>query len=176
MRRKTEEIDIEVELGKEGDIDTGDEVLDHLLTSLTFYMGTEAHITAEWDLRHHLWEDLAIVLGEEIDRVIEGKEINRFGSTLMPMDDALVQIAVDISRPYMRIDLEIEEEEEGFEVTLLREFLNALSRTLSATIHVEQRAGMNGHHIIEAVFKGLGVSLKRATRKSEELKSTKGVL
>ena len=127
-------------------------------------------------MRHHLWEDLAIVFGEEINSKIQNKNINRYGNTVMPMDDALVMVVVDISRTYLNIDINIEEEENGFEVTLVREFLNALSRTLKATIHIKQMSGINGHHIIEAVFKGLGVSLGQAIKEGELLKSTKGVL
>ncbi len=176
MKRKTEEVDIEVELGKEGEIDTGDEVLDHLLTSLTFYMEVGASISAEWDLRHHLWEDLAITLGEEINEKVDRDEIDRFGDITMPMDDALVLVAVDISRPYVNIDLDIKEAERDFEPALVKEFVNALSRTIDATIHVKQISGINGHHVIEAVFKGLGVALGQALGESEKLKSTKGVL
>lgn len=176
MKRKTEEVEIEVELEKEGDIETGDEVLDHLLTSLTFYMDVEARIQARWDLRHHLWEDLAITLGEEINEKIERDKIDRFGDVTMPMDDALLLVAVDISRPYLSLDLDIEEEGKGFEVGLVREFMSALSRTTDATIHVRQLTGVNGHHIIEAAFKGLGVALGQALKESDEPRSTKGVL
>ncbi len=176
MKRKTEEVEIEVELGKDGEIDTDDEVLDHLLRSLMFYMDMEANIYAKWDLRHHLWEDLAITLGKEINKKIEREEINRFGDIVMPMDDALVLVAVDISRTYVDIDLDIKEEEKDFDLTLVKEFIKALSRTIEATIHIKQISGSNGHHIIEAVFKGFGVALGQALKESEELKSTKGVL
>ncbi len=178
MRRKTEEVDIEVELGEENDVDTGDKVFDHMLETLLFYMESEGSISASGDLRHHLWEDVGITLGKEIRLKLEERDMNiaRFGNAVMPMDDALVLVAVDISRPYLDLELDIEEEEPGFETTLLKEFLRALSRNLEATIHVKQLSGDNGHHIIEAVFKGLGVTLGRASAEQENLRTTKGVL
>ncbi|ALM74464.1 imidazoleglycerol-phosphate dehydratase HisB [Thermococcus barophilus] len=176
MRRKTKETDITVEIGVDGGIETGDRVFDHLLTALFFYMQQNVSIKASYDLRHHLWEDLGIVLGEELREKIKGRKIARFGSAIMPMDDALVLVAVDISRPYLNLELDIKESEKGFEVTLVREFLWALARTLNATIHVKQLAGVNAHHIIEAAFKGLGVALRQALSESKRLESTKGVL
>ncbi len=176
MRRKTKEVDIIVEIGAEGEIKTGDKVFDHLLTALFFYMREKVNIKASYDLRHHLWEDLGIVLGEELREKIKGKKIARFGNAIMPMDDALVLVAVDISRPYLNLELDIKEREEGFEVTLVREFLWALARTLNATIHVKQLAGVNAHHIVEAAFKGLGIALRKALEESERLESTKGIL
>lgn len=176
MRRKTKETDIVVELGVEGEIETGDKILDHLLIALFFYMREKASVKASYDLRHHLWEDLGIVLGEELKGKIKGRKIARFGNAIMPMDDALVLVAVDISRPYLNLELDFKEEEEGFSLALVREFLWALARTLNATIHVKQLAGVNAHHIIEATFKGLGVALRQALSESERLESTKGVL
>ncbi|MBO8173803.1 MAG: imidazoleglycerol-phosphate dehydratase HisB [Thermococcus sp.] len=177
MRRKTKETDITVEIGVEGSIETGDRVFDHLLTALFFYMREKVNIKASYDLRHHLWEDLGIVLGEELKEKIKGKKIARFGNAIMPMDDALVLVAVDISgRAYASVELAPEEGEEGFELTLVREFLWALARTLNATIHMKQLSGVNAHHVIEAAFKGLGVALRKALRESKRLESTKGVL
>ncbi|WP_461866582.1 imidazoleglycerol-phosphate dehydratase HisB [Thermococcus sp.] len=177
MRRKTKETDIIVEVGVEGSIETGDRVFDHLLTALFFYMREKVNIKASYDLRHHLWEDLGITLGEELREKIKGKKIARFGNATMPMDDALVLIAVDISgRAYASVELAPEESEEGFELTLVREFLWALARTLNATIHVKQLAGVNAHHIVEAAFKGLGIALRKALEESERLESTKGIL
>ncbi|WP_457754452.1 imidazoleglycerol-phosphate dehydratase HisB [Thermococcus sp.] len=176
MRRKTKETDIIVEISVEGGIETGDKILDHLLTALFFYMREKVNIKASYDLRHHLWEDLGITLGEELREKIKGKKIARFGNAIMPMDDALVLVAVDISRPYLNLELDIKESEEGFELTLVREFLWALARTLNATIHVKQLAGVNAHHIIEAAFKCLGVALRQALSEGERLESTKGVL
>jgi len=176
MRRKTKETDITVELGVEGEIKTGDRVFDHMLTTLFFYMRREVTIAATWDLRHHLWEDTGIVLGEALRREIEKRRIARFGNAIVPMDDTLVLVAVDISRPYLNFDMEFKENENGFEPTLLREFLWAMARSLKATIHVKQLAGVNAHHTMETTFKALGRALEMALREVERLESTKGEL
>ncbi|ASJ12726.1 imidazoleglycerol-phosphate dehydratase HisB [Thermococcus thioreducens] len=176
MKRKTRETDVTVELDVAGEIRTGDGVLDHLLTALFFYMGREANVKASYDLRHHLWEDVGIVLGEELRSKLP-ERFARFGNAAMPMDDALVLVVVDISgRPYVSAELTFEESEEGFEVSLVREFLWGLARSLKATIHVKTLSGVNAHHVIEAAFKGLGVALGRAIQESGKLESTKGLL
>lgn len=123
MRRTTKETDIEVELDVEGTVETGDPVLNHLLMALFHYMGRNARVKANYDLRHHLWEDVGITLGLELREKLPGK-FARFGSAVMPMDDALILVALDISgRPYLNLELFPLEEEEGFSVTLVREFL-----------------------------------------------------
>ena len=176
MNRKTRETDVTVKLDAAGGISTGDKVLDHLLTALFFYMDREAKVRASYDLRHHLWEDVGITLGEELRSKLP-ERFARFGSAIMPMDDALVLVAVDISgRPYVSVELSFEESEEGFEKALVREFLWGLARSLKATIHVKTLSGVNAHHVIEAVFKGLGVALGKAIGESEKLESTKGLL
>ena len=139
-------------------------------------MGIRAKVKANRDLKHHLWEDVGITIGEEIKDKIKNKQIARFGNSIMPMDDALVLVSVDLSRPYLNFQTDIDEEEPGFEITLVREFLRSLSRTLDATIHVQKLSGINSHHIIEAVFKGIGVALGEAVSESDRLESTKGVL
>ncbi|MFW5945381.1 MAG: imidazoleglycerol-phosphate dehydratase HisB [Candidatus Natronoplasma sp.] len=177
MQRKTEEVEIRIEFGKEEtDVSTGDDVLDHILETLFFYMDEKVKIVAEWDIRHHLWEDIGILLGDAIKGKIRDKDIQRFGNAVMPMDDALILVSIDISRVYMDIDIDYDHGEEGFDLAVVSEFLNGLSRNLSATIHVKQLSGVNGHHVIEAVFKALGVALSQATSQSEKLKSTKGIL
>ncbi|MFO8109615.1 MAG: imidazoleglycerol-phosphate dehydratase HisB [Thermoplasmata archaeon] len=175
MKRKTREVEISVSL-EEGVVDTGDEVLDHLLTSLSFYMEKELSVTASWDLRHHLWEDLGIILGEVLHDEIKDRNIMRFGSSVVPMDDALVLVSVDISRPYLNFDVDTAEPEKGFENTLVKEFLWALAKSFGVTIHVKQLNGTNGHHVIEAAVKALGMALKGAMSDSSRLESTKGVL
>ncbi len=174
VRRRTREVDIRVSPGG-GSVRTGDPVLDHLVRTLLFYMGREVSVEASGDLRHHLWEDLGIAIGEALREEVD-ERISRFGSAIMPMDDALVLVSVDISRPYLSLELEPEEEEEGFDVTLARELIWALARTLGATIHVKQLSGRNAHHLVEASFKGLGVALRQALARGDRLESTKGVL
>ncbi|MFP4051553.1 MAG: imidazoleglycerol-phosphate dehydratase HisB [Thermoplasmata archaeon] len=175
MRRKTEEVEMVVELNADGmEIETGDEVLDHMLKTMFFYMEKDVYIEAEWDLKHHLWEDMGITIGKAMEESIEGKNIGRFGNSIMPMDDALVLVSVDISRSYLNIDLDHTYDEEGFQKTLVKELLNGIVRSLSATIHVKKLDGEDKHHIIEAAFKGLGVSFKSALGVSDRIESTKG--
>lgn len=177
MQRKTEEVNMRIDLGEDRmDISTGDDILDHLLETLFFYMEEKVEIEAEWDIRHHLWEDMGILLGKALKEKIDEKEIQRFGNAIIPMDDALVLASVDISRIYLEMDLDSEYGEKGFDVALVREFLNGVSRNLSATIHLKKLSGINSHHVIEAGFKALGVALSRAVARSDGLKSTKGVL
>jgi len=176
MKRRTEEVEISVELGGETEIRTGDEVFDHLLETLFFYMGESGVVKASWDLRHHLWEDTGILLGKAIGQTIKERKISRFGDAVIPMDESLVMAVVDVSRPCFAADLEPEEEEEGFSLTLTRQFLAALSRSLEATIHLKQFRGGNAHHLIEAAFKSLGAALGEALETSERIESTKGGL
>ncbi|MBS3781145.1 MAG: imidazoleglycerol-phosphate dehydratase HisB [Candidatus Thermoplasmatota archaeon] len=177
MQRKTEEVEIRIEFDKEEtDVSTGDNILDHMLETLFFYMDEKVKVEAEWDIRHHLWEDMGILLGDAINGKIKDKNIQRFGNAVMPMDDALVLISIDISRAYINLEINYDHGEKGFDLAVVSEFLNALSRNLPATIQVKQLSGVNGHHVIEAVFKALGVALSQAISQSEELKSTKGIL
>lgn len=174
MRRKTQEVEIEIEPSGNGiAIDTGDRILDHMLKTFFFYLGRNVEIHASWDLRHHLWEDMGISIGEFLD---PGKtNIARFGNSTIPMDDALVTVAADISRPYLNLNLEYEDSE-GFDISLVREFYWALARTMDMTLHIVQVAGFNSHHLVEASFKASGNALALALGKSERMNSTKGVL
>lgn len=176
MERQTNEVDIRIGVGEKTEVDTGDPVLDHLLKALLFYSGLEARIDARGDLPHHLWEDTGIVLGEALRAEIGGGEIARYGSAVVPMDDALVLVAIDISRIYLNVDLEVTEAEEGFSTALYREFLTGLVRGLHATLHVKKLAGTNAHHLMEAGIKALGSALNTAVSPAGEVKSTKGVL
>ena len=175
MKRKTEEIEIEVLLDtQEMEIDTGDEILDHILKTMFFYMEKNVIVKANWDLRHHLWEDIGITIGKAIKESIKEKNIGRFGNGIIPMDDALILVSVDISRSYLCLDLDYSYDEEGFQFSLVEELLNGIIRNLPATIHIKQLSGKNKHHIIEAGFKGLGVAFKSALKETERIESTKG--
>lgn len=175
MRRKTEEVEIVVDLDSDGmEIETGDKVLDHMLKTMFFYMEKNVYIEAEWDLRHHLWEDMGITIGKAMKEIIEDKKIGRFGNSIMPMDDALVLVSVDISRIYLNMDMDYTYDEKGFQISLVKELLNGIVRNLTATIHVKKLDGEDKHHIIEAGFKGLGVSFRSALNVSDRIKSTKG--
>ncbi|MCL6090276.1 MAG: imidazoleglycerol-phosphate dehydratase HisB [Candidatus Thermoplasmatota archaeon] len=174
MKRTTNEVDITVEIGDGTTrIDTGDKILDHMLRTLFFYMNRTARIEAKWDLRHHLWEDTGITIALAIKEKLSG--IKRFGNAVIPMDEALVMVAVDISRPFLNFALSYNDDE-GFSLNLVREFYLAFSRTLGATIHVIQMAGQNSHHITEASFKALGKALGEAIQPSDRLESTKGIM
>jgi imidazoleglycerol-phosphate dehydratase len=123
-----------------------------------------------------LWEDSAITIAQFLREKISNKKINRFSTKIVPMDDALILAAVDISRAYSSVEMDIKEEEKGFEIGNFREFINALSSNLPATIHIKQLSGINAHHIIEGGFKSLGMALKEAISESEKIVSTKGMI
>jgi len=172
MIRKTDETFISMNDWERLSIATGDTVFDHLLKTLFYYMGRDVKIEAKFDIRHHLWEDMGIVIGEFLKKSTNGTTIKRFGTSILPMDDALILVSLDISRAFFSINLNIELAENGFEVGNFKEFISALSRTLPATIHVKQINGENAHHIIEASFKALGIALKQALQSSDRFEST----
>ncbi len=172
MIRKTDETFISINDWEQLSIATGDTVFDHLLKTLFYYMGRDVKIEAKFDIRHHLWEDMGIVIGEFLKKSTKGTTIKRFGTSILPMDDALILVSLDISRAFFSINLNIELAENGFEVGNFKEFISALSRTLPATIHVKQINGENAHHIIEASFKALGIALKQALQSSDRFEST----
>lgn len=176
MNRKTKETNIKIENSNELIINSNDEIFNHMIYTFFFYLDKLVEVNAEYDLRHHLWEDAGIVIGEYLKKIIENKKIVRFSSVIMPMDDALIINSVDISRCYTNVDLTIEEQEMGFELSLLNEFINGLSRSLNATIHIKKLNGENAHHLIECCFKSLGVNIKECIRESKKTISTKGIL
>ena len=177
MKRKTYETEINITRSNEQiTINTNDVVLDHMLNSLFFYMGLPVNIEAKSDLPHHLWEDCGIAVGEFLAKEFDRGAIARFGYVIMPMDEALVLVSLDVSRSYASVELDIKESESGFEQGLFREFVNGLSRAFDTCIHIRQLAGLNAHHIIEAAFKGLGKSFQQALKPTEGVQSTKGSL
>lgn len=178
MKRRTDEVEITVKFKEEGEpeIETDDNILDHLLETFLFYMKAPAKISATGDLPHHLWEDTGILLGRAIKERVEDRKIARYGSAVIPMDEALVLSSVDISRAHLDFELNPSENERDFSPVLARQFLAGLSRSLGATIHLKQLSGRNSHHVIEAGFKSLGVSFAKALESSERLETTKGWL
>ncbi len=177
MKRETFETKIDIQKTEtEILINTGDTVFNHMLNSFFFYMALPCSVTAEYDLRHHLWEDTGIAIGEFLSKEFDRTKIRRFGASIMPMDDALILVSLDVSRTYVAVDLDIKEKEEGFEIGMFREFVYGLSRSLALCIHIRQMAGINAHHIIEAAFKGMGKAFSQALEPSKLLQSTKGVL
>lgn len=186
ITRKTAETDIKLSLcleGGERKIDTGCGFLDHMLTLFAFHGGFGLDVFCRGDVEvdyHHTVEDVGIVLGQAIRACLgAGGAINRYGSIILPMDEALVLVAVDISgRPFLAYSAEIPTQKVGdFDTELAEEFMAALSRALGCTLHIKQLAGRNSHHIIEAMFKALGRALKDAVRTTEgDIASTKGLL
>ena len=190
IRRRTAETDITLSLTVEGtgksDIATGCGFLDHMLTLFARHGRFDLAVTCQGDTYiddHHTVEDIAICLGDAFAEALGDKRgITRYASTLLPMDEALILTAVDISgRGMLCCDIDIPTEKVGaFDTQLTEEFLLALTRRADITLHVRQLAGRNSHHIIEGLFKSLARTLSAAaaidSRAAGEIPSTKGVL
>jgi imidazoleglycerol-phosphate dehydratase len=190
ITRKTAETDITLTLCLDGtgraNVQTGIGFLDHMLTLFARHGRFDLALACQGDTEvddHHSVEDIAIVLGSALAQALEDKRgIRRYGSMLLPMDEALVLCAVDISgRSYLRYGLTLPAEKVGsFDTELVEEFFTALTRTAGLTLHLRQLDGTNTHHIIEAAFKGVGRALSQAVSidpaYANEIPSTKGVL
>ena len=190
LERNTKETNITLSIRLDdatpGTINTGIGFFDHMLTLMAFQalMRMDVHCTG--DLRvdgHHTVEDIGIALGNALDRALGDRAgITRYGSCMLPMDDALVSVALDISgRAYLGWDADLPATRAGdFDVELAREFCQAFSRSLGLTLHVRMLSGYNTHHILEAVFKGLGNALRQAVAidaaRAGAIPSTKGIL
>lgn len=165
---------------------TGVGFLDHMLDLFARHGRFDLKVQCEgdtWVDDHHTVEDVGITLGAAMrDALGDMKGIGRYGSMLLPMDEALVLCAVDLSgRGSLGWKMEIPSAKVGtFDTELVKEFWLAFSRTLGATVHFQQLAGENSHHIIEAMFKGAGRALGQAVavdpRYAQEIPSTKGIL
>ncbi len=190
ISRKTAETEITLSLVLEGsgktEIASGCGFLDHMLTLFGLHGGFDLILTCQGDTKvdyHHTVEDIGIILGRAFAQALgDCRGITRYGSFLLPMDEALVMTALDISgRAYLGYDLAIPTQKVGdFDTELVQEFLMAMSCNMGLTLHVRQMAGTNSHHIIEAAFKGLGRALKQAVAIDEkhagEIPSSKGTL
>lgn len=187
INRKTRETNISLELDFDnpgGRISTGVPFFDHILTGMAFHGGIGLNIDASGDLEvdaHHLVEDVGIVLGQALRATVDQfGHVKRFGSSQIPMDEALSEAIVDASgRPYLVYTADYPQEYCGsFPVALLREFFYALVHNGGLTLHVSCRYGSNSHHMAEALFKALGKALRQAFVKAEtdEAASTKGML
>ena len=188
--RKTAETDINLEITLDGSgkstIDTGCGFLDHMLTLFARHGRFDLDVTCKGDTYvdyHHTAEDIGIVLGQAFACAIGDKKgITRYGSFILPMDEALIMSAVDISgRSYLGYSLEIPTEKVGdFDTELVEEFWLGFVRNAQVTLHIRQLAGTNSHHIIEGAFKSVARSLKAAVAIdpdfADEIPSTKGVL
>ena len=190
ITRKTKETDIQLSLTLDGagraDIDTGVGFLNHMLELLAFHSGFDLNVQCKgdtWVDDHHTVEDIGIALGQALsDALGDKKGITRYGNFLLPMDEALVLVAVDLSgRDTLGYQVQLPTEKVGaFDTELVNEFMLGFVRNAKACLHFHQLAGENTHHIIEAMFKGLGRALRQAVtidpKRAEETPSTKGVL
>lgn len=168
-----------------GTIKTNIPFFDHMLDQLTFHSQIDLELNAQGDVEidyHHTVEDCGICLGKAFSEAMGDKKgINRYGFFLLPMDDALIRVALDFSgRSYLSWKVRFPTSSVGdFDLELVREFFNSFSTNSGATIHVEMLDGFNSHHISEAIFKGLGKAIKIAVTKDQSwdsIPSTKGSL
>jgi len=188
--RETKETKIELELNLDGSgsyqIDTGCGFLNHMLELFAKHGRFDLRITCKGDVEvddHHTVEDVGIALGSAfLQAVGEKRGIRRYGNFLLPMDEALILCALDISgRASFVFDAAIPTQKVGtFDTELVQEFLLGFCRAFGLTLHVKQLAGENSHHIIEAIFKSLGRALNQAVlidiNYKDEIPSTKGSL
>ena len=190
ITRKTAETDIAVEVNLDGsgsyDCRTGVGFFDHMLDQLARHSLIDLAIAATGDLHiddHHTVEDTGIALGQALARALGDKRgIRRYGACLLPMDDALVRAALDLSgRPYLVWNVAMPTAKIGsFDTELVREFFQALATHCGITLHVDALHGINSHHIAEAGFKAVARALREAVepdpRKADAIPSTKGTL
>lgn len=188
--RKTKETDISLTLNVDGSgesaIDSGCAFLDHMLTLFARHGKFDLTVRCKGDTDvdfHHTTEDIGICLGQAFkDALGDKKGIVRYGDQLLPMDEALVLSAVDLSgRSYLVCETDIKADKVGdFDVELLDEFFQAFAFNAGLTLHIRQFSGKNAHHAIEAVFKSVARSMRKAVAIDEkfasQIPSTKGVL
>jgi len=175
VARKTSETDIELSFNIDGsgktDLNTGVPFLDHMLDLFGVHGFFDLKIKAEGDIEiddHHTVEDIGICLGQAIALALEDKGgIARYGSCYLPMDETLARVVLDISnRPFLHYEAEVAEQKLGtFDTMLAKEFFRAVCQHGGLTLHIDLLHGENGHHIIEAIFKGFGRVLNSATEK-----------
>ena len=190
INRKTAETDIALKLNLDGkgtsSVNSGCGFLDHMLTLFAKHGRFDLSLTCQGDTfvdDHHTVEDIGIALGQAFAEALADKRgITRYGDTVLPMDEALILTAVDISgRGYLGYELQIPTEKVGtFDTELVEEFWLAFTRCSGITLHIRQLSGRNSHHIIEGAFKSVARSLRAAVAidrdYSDEIPSTKGVL
>ncbi len=189
IERVTKETDIRLFLELDGmgqaKVDTGIGFFDHMLCSFAHHGFFDLELLVKGDLEvdtHHTIEDVGIVLGKAIRQAVGDKKgIRRFGSMILPMDEALILCALDLcGRPFLVYDLNLDRERVGqLETEMVREFFYAVSYGGEMNLHIKQLSGTNNHHIIEGAFKAFGKALDEAVRVEERITgvlSTKGTL
>lgn len=184
--RKTNESDINLKLNLDGNgkysINTPCRFFNHMIEQLSLHskIDIELNASALDSNFHHLIEDCAIVLGSGIKEALQDKKgIKRYSSTILPMDDALILCALDISsRPYFRLSVDLKDEKtDDFETVLFYHFFNTLAQNAQLCLHIKQLDGFDCHHIIEASFKAFAKCLNDAIKVvGDEIPSTKGML
>lgn len=190
IERNTAETKIKLSLNLDGTgestVNTGCGFLDHMLTLFAKHGRFDLEVICDGDTNvdyHHTVEDIGIVLGTAFSEALGDKKgIERYGDIILPMDEALILTAVDLSgRAYLGFDLEIPTEKVGdFDTELVKEFWLGFVRTAGCTLHIKRLAGENSHHIIEGAFKSAARSFSKAVKINsdykDEIPSTKGVL
>ena len=187
IKRETKETKIEINLKVYGsgksDIQTKVGFFDHMLESFSKHSQMDITLKCKGDLHvdfHHCVEDVGIVLGSALkEEIFPISNIERFGEANVVMDEACVECVLDISnRPFLYFELPVEGKVGDFDVELVEEFMRAFVLNSSISAHIVYKRGKNKHHIIEAAFKSLALSLRRALKKDENLGvlSTKGLL
>jgi len=184
VTRTTRETDIRLTLDPDepvsGGIATGVPFLDHLLLAMSFHGPLGLTVDAKGDLAvdpHHLVEDVGLVMGQALaDMLRDAGPVARFGHAVIPMDEALAEVTVDVcGRPTLSWNVAFPEPFAGtFPLSLLREFCSGLASQARISLHVESRRGINGHHVAEAAFKALGRALHGAYAPSGRSMSSKG--
>lgn len=189
VSRKTAETDIEIMFNADGSgksqVDTGIGFFDHMLVSFAKHGLFDLDVKVKGDLNvdcHHTIEDTGIVLGQAIkEAAADKKQIKRYGSVILPMDETLILCALDLSnRPYLVFDGEFTTDRVGyFDTEMVKEFFYAISYTAGMNLHIKQLAGSNNHHIIEGMFKAFAKALDEALLKDSRITgvlSAKGAL
>jgi len=189
VERKTKETDIflrlDIDGNGKGEVDTGIGFLDHMLEGFARHGFFNLEVKVKGDLHvdgHHTVEDVGIVLGQAVKGALGNKTgIRRYGSFILPMDDALVLCAVDLcGRPYFSYECEFPAERiGGLDTELIREFFYAVSYSAGMNLHIKMISGINSHHMAEAMFKSFAKALDEAAGKDGRLRdvlSTKGSL
>jgi imidazoleglycerol-phosphate dehydratase len=184
VRRLTRETEISASLNLDGqgtvNVRTGIGFFDHLLTAMAFHGRMDLTLTAAGDLHvdgHHLVEDTGLVLGQAFSKIFaQLGSVARFGHAVIPMDEALSEIAVDVcGRPALGYRAGFPQDRVGeLDMCLLREFFGGLVAEARFALHAETRAGENSHHMAEALFKALGRALQQAYQPAAAPMSTKG--
>jgi imidazoleglycerol-phosphate dehydratase len=189
IQRKTRETAVILRLDLDGSgkysVHTGIQFFDHMLSLLTYHSGMDLFLKAKGDIgvdAHHTVEDVGICLGEGIRKALgDAKGVGRYGMAILPMDETLVSVAVDLSmRPCLVFHMKLKRGKIGqFDLELVEEFFQAFCNHAGLALHINLLYGRNSHHMVEAAFKGVGRALRQAISldpRVSQVPSTKGIL